>query len=539
MNTVKTQKNLQVAVGYCRVSTDDQADNGISLDYQEEQCRNTARSDGYTEIIIIRDEGKSGKNLKRKGIQEVMKLAENKEISIVYVTNSDRLARNIKDHQDLRSLFRSNNVDLKYLNGQASDDGATSTMADNMFASFNQYHSDNTREKTKQAIDAKAKAGYFPTCAPVGYQNTVNPDKLCEKVAAKIIIPHPKTGHLVTEAFKLFASGEYNVFKLNTIMFEKGLVSNSDKKLAPSMMYNMFRNRLYLGEIHWRDIHIQGQHTPLIDEETFNRVQNILADHGDNRCRRRKFFWLLAGYLFCPIHNRRYTAEWHLGKSKAYYHCSNAKGCGKYAEKNDLEKQVAQKFKYLEFNPTFVETVVAKVKGIFEERRDKFLTDQRVFINQKNAWQKKLEVAEERLLDDTLEKPDYMRIKEEVTNDILRIDRQLNNLKKSHETSIEPITEILNFTKNIYATYMKAPEQLQKKLLGFFFDGFDVENGVILSSRYSLLFQSLIELNALSDKSVNNKKPFENKADSSVILSSDWGAYRELNPNRRFHKPQC
>jgi len=152
----KIAKNKHVCVAYLRVSTDDQADNGLSLDYQEEQCKKAAIRDGYTDINIIRDEGKSGTSLQRKGIQEVIELAKNKEISMVYVTHSDRLARNILDHAFLRHTFRSNGVELKYLNGQSSGNDAVSTMADNMFASVNQYHSDNTREKSQEATDKKA-----------------------------------------------------------------------------------------------------------------------------------------------------------------------------------------------------------------------------------------------------------------------------------------------------------------------------------------------------------------------------------------------
>jgi len=78
-------------------------------------------------------------------------------------------------------------------------------------------------------------------------KNSENPDKVCEKVAKRIIIPNPKTGQLVTEAFKLYATGQYNTYELNQIMFEKGLVSNVGKKLAESVFVNLLKNRLYLG----------------------------------------------------------------------------------------------------------------------------------------------------------------------------------------------------------------------------------------------------------------------------------------------------
>ncbi len=535
-------KNSKVAVGYCRVSTDDQADQGISLDYQEEQCKKAAEKDGYNdnEVLIIRDEGKSGTNLKRKGIQEIIDLAKKREISIVYVTHSDRLARNIVDHAFLRNTLRANNITLKYLNGQSSLDDASSIMADNMFATINQYHSDNTREKTKQAVDTKAEAGYFPTHAPVGYINTSNPNKNCEKVAKRIIIPNPKTGLLVTEAFKTYATGQYNAYELNDLMYAKGLVSNSEKKLSPSMVYAMLKNKVYLGEIHWMDIHNKnGKHEPLIDKDTFNQVQNILSERNQNRCRRRKYFWLLNGYMFCAEHNCRYTAEWHLNKSKAYYHCSNKKGCGKYVEKSDLEKQVAQKFKHLEFNQEFINSIIEKVKSIFDERKNVYQSAQKTLQSRKNACNAKLSSAENRLLDETLSKEDYLRIKEAVIADTSRIDKELNNLQIGHDINIDLTSEILGFTKNIYNTYMQAPEELQKKFISLFFEGFDVKDGLIVKDRYSPLFQELLNLNALSIKSPYGRKAVENKGKEKLILDTSRGGYRESNPNCEFHKLEC
>ncbi len=500
----KIPKNKNTALGYNRVSTDDQADNGISLDYQEQQCRTAAIRDGYTDIKIIKDEGKSGKNLNRKGIQEVIELAKNREISIIYVTHSDRLARNIVDHSFLRHTFLSNGVQLKYLNGQSSGEDACSIMADNMFATINQYHSDNTREKTRQATDAKALAGYYPTHAPIGFTNCKNPDQFCEKVAKKIIVPHPKVGPLVTEAFKLYATGQYNALELNDMMYEKGLVSHTNKKLAPSMFYDMLRNRIYLGEIHWRDINVKdGKHEHLIDETTFNQVKNIIDGNTNNRCRRRKYFWLLTGYIFCAIHKRRYTAEWHLAKGKAYYHCSNPTGCGKYIEKSDLEKQVANKFKNVQLDRGFIDSIIAKVKETYETRKQSYDTNIRGLLNQKNAWEAKLKTAEDRLLDETLSKPDYTRIRDEISGHIDRINHKISELKKTKEINVDALAEILNFTRDIYQTYLKAPERIQKRLIDFFFDKFEVKDGIIIAEHYSPLFQELLHQKTINLSSVS------------------------------------
>ena len=529
----KTSKNANVAVGYCRVSTDDQADNGLSLDYQEAQCKKAALNDGYKDVLIIRDEGRSGTSIdKRPGMREVMRLAENKEISAIYVTHSDRMARNVVDHSVIRSIFRTNGVKLNYLNGQSSGDDASSIVADNMFASFNQYHSDNTREKTKQATDAKAKAGYFPTHAPVGYINASNPDRTCEKVAKKIIVPDPKTGPLVTEAFKLYASGRYNGYELNDLMYEKGLVTGSGKKLSPSMLYAMLKNRLYLGEIHWQNIHvIDGKHTPLIDEATFKEAQRITFEKAGNRCRRRKYVWLLNGFVFCPIHNRRLGGMWNLPKGKAYYHCSNRTGCGKYVPKTDLEDQVAEKLKGLEFEPGFISSIIENVRKALSGRRKEYFNANRDLNNQKNACEAKLRVAEESLLDQTLPKDRYNRIATDLNSMLGKLNEKLGALKKAKDVDLDRAEEVMSFTKNIYANYMSLEEGLQKRILDFFFDGFEVVDGVIIKERYRPLFQELVRENLAYIENPKRKTAFVSKGGDAVNVDDELGAYRDLNPD--------
>jgi site-specific DNA recombinase len=538
MTPTKLSKNKNVAVGYCRVSSDEQADKGISLDYQDEQCRSAAEHDGYTEVLIIKDEGKTGKNLKRKGIQEVMDLAKKKEIAIVYVTNADRLARNIGCHTFIRHALSSNGVELRYLNGQSSGDDAGSVMADNMFATVAQYHSDITREKSMQATDKKARAGYFPTHAPVGYINCSNPDKNCEKVAQKIIIPDPKTAPLVTEAFRIYASGQHNAYELNEMLHEKGLVTQRGKKLPDSVFYNILKNRLYLGEIHWQGIHVKnGKHEPLIDEDTFNRVQTVMNNHGGNRCRRRKYSWLLNGYVFCPLHNRRYTAEFHCKKLIAYYHCPNREGCGKYVERSDLEGQVASKFKDLEFSQRFISSVISKVKAIFRTRRDEYQSRQRAILNSQNSINTRLQSAEQNLLDGVLPRESYMRIREESEVGLKRLNERINKLKKVNDINIDLVSEVMNFTNDLYATYLRAPEHLQKKLIGFFFEGFDVKNGVIIKTRYSQMFEELLRFEEVVHKSRKLQKPPIINVDSKVIIRPLMGAQRESDPQRRIHRP--
>jgi len=515
---LKANKNK--AVAYCRVSTDEQADKGLSLDVQEEVCLRQIAADGYQDFEVIRDEGKSAGSLNRPGIQKVIDLVLNREISAVYAVNSDRIARNTLDHLNLMDLFEKNGVKLRYISQPNSDGSAMAKMVDTVFASFNEMQRRVVSEKVKTTLNAKARAGYFPSFCPLGYKNAQNPDLAASRLANRIIIPDPIMGPLITEAFKLYATGDYNGYDLNDLMYEKGLRTKTGGKLSPSRFYEIFKNPVYVGEVHWGDVHItEGKHKPLIDRETFERASKIMAGNNHHACRRRKYQWLLNGFVYCAKHQRRYTAEWHLNKGLAYYHCPNRTGCGRYIEMNELENKVAEKFKELELDPKFIELVIEKVKDIFYSRRRDYESKRQALINQRTAFEAKKKIAEDKLLSGILSDDDFSKIRQELNLNITNLNERTADLDNRQEIKVDIAQEVLRFASDIYSAYIKAPLPVKRHYLALFWERFEIADGVIIKSVPSLLFGELMALNYAYQKS--SKAKFNSVLNSldEVILS--------------------
>lgn len=86
------------ALLYVRVSTAMQVDEGVSLDVQERSLIRAAELAGYTKYEVIREEGRSGKNLSgRPVIRSALDRLATKEASALFVTRIDRLARSTRD----------------------------------------------------------------------------------------------------------------------------------------------------------------------------------------------------------------------------------------------------------------------------------------------------------------------------------------------------------------------------------------------------------------------------------------------------------
>jgi site-specific DNA recombinase len=510
----------KIAVIYCRVSSDEQAKEGLSLESQELTCRRVAEEEGYSILEVIKDEGKSGKDIKREGIKQIMRLVADKKINAIYLVHKDRLSRNMADHIFLTDLFRKNKVILRSINEPLMDNSAASITMDMVMASFNQFHRLNTAEKVKSTMYEKARAGYYPSLAPVGYKNIESPNAV-DRFARKIVVVNEKDAIFVREAFRLYATGEYNVIDICDILHEKGFRTKNDNKVFHSKIYEMLKNPFYIGEIHWGEIDIKrAKHEPIIDKDLFDRVQRILIAKNKHCCRKRKFKWLLSGFLRCYKHNCRYTAEWHLNKSIAYYHCTK-NGCGKFSEQGKMENAVAEKFKNLEFSSDFIELVISKAKNIFYERRENYESKRQGLINQKTAYEAKMRVAENKLLSGILKDDDFKRIRTETLGEVEMLDKKMFEIQRNKEINIDMTKEVIGLTKNIYETYQKASNELKRLLLGFFWERFEVSEGLIISSVPSTLFAELIRLEKAFQKNQNTEKPI---VSNELINSNNWCA---------------
>jgi len=87
-----------LALLYARVSTQLQVNDGVSLDVQERNLQSAAELAGYTNVELVREEGRSGKNISgRPALTDALKRLDSGEAKALFVTRIDRLARSTQD----------------------------------------------------------------------------------------------------------------------------------------------------------------------------------------------------------------------------------------------------------------------------------------------------------------------------------------------------------------------------------------------------------------------------------------------------------
>ncbi len=154
------------AIGYVRVSTEEQAREGISLENQQVKIRTYCDLHNLELETIIEDAGKSGKDLNREGVQELIQKVKDKRIGAVLVYKLDRLSRKVIDTLNLIELMKKNHVEFHSIIDSIDTKTAMGKFFINIMASLAQMERDLISERTKDALQMKIikneRAGQIP-----------------------------------------------------------------------------------------------------------------------------------------------------------------------------------------------------------------------------------------------------------------------------------------------------------------------------------------------------------------------------------------
>lgn len=154
------------AIGYVRVSTEEQAKEGISLENQRAKIQAYCRLHDMALIDIIEDAGKSGKDLNREGVQAIIERIKGRKIDAVIVYKLDRLSRRVLDTLNLIELMKKHTVVFHSITDSIDTKTAMGKFFLNIMASLAQMERDLISERTKDALRHKIsrneRAGQIP-----------------------------------------------------------------------------------------------------------------------------------------------------------------------------------------------------------------------------------------------------------------------------------------------------------------------------------------------------------------------------------------
>ncbi|MFH1863492.1 MAG: recombinase family protein [bacterium] len=220
------------AIGYIRVSTSEQANEGISLDNQRYKIKTYADLKNLDLVEIISDEGISGKDLKRPGVEKLIHLIKSKKINSVIVYKLDRLTRKTKDLLYLfEDIFNKNNIHFYSLNENIDTTTAQGKFFLTLMGGMAQMERDLISERTQDALQElvrqKRRLGN-PDKAPFGFRQTKR-----KKAVMSDLKPVPKEIGIVKLMFRM--RKDKNTFEAIGKKF--GLAKSSVKYILDNEIY--------------------------------------------------------------------------------------------------------------------------------------------------------------------------------------------------------------------------------------------------------------------------------------------------------------
>ena len=252
------------AAVYLRVSTDEQAQSGVSLAMQEAECRQRAAALGATSIQIYRDEGISGTRWERPGLQAL--LADLPRTDLLVVWAKDRLTRDVRHLFSIIDRVAENGVRLVALRESVDMESAEGKLSIGLMGVIAQYQPDKTSENVKAAMRRIAETGRLPAGCPYGYRRT----------PAKGIEPHPDQAPIVRDIFARIVAGN-SVTSIARWLNEIGApLKAGGLDWRTSTVRQILRHETHRGMIQWADLLLPGAHEAIVDSETWQAAQAIL-----------------------------------------------------------------------------------------------------------------------------------------------------------------------------------------------------------------------------------------------------------------------
>jgi len=321
----------KIAGLYIRVSTEDQAREGFSLQEQEKRLRAMCEYKNYQVYKVYQDAGISAKTGNfRPAFEELLQDIKDKKCNTIVVLKLDRLTRSVYDWENILKFLDENNAYLDCANDDINTTNANGKMISRILTSVSQQEIERTSERTKIGLSGAIKNGHIPSRAPLGYKHE-----------NKKLVIDPLTKDIVIRIYDLYYKG--NSYQTISNLFNKEKVCGKDNWRDTAIL-NIISNEVYKGD------YVHGKRTnhptyyenvvePIISKELWENCQAQKKKNSRSYMRTQTYIFLQK--LKCPKCGRILggRASHKIKKDKWYFYYGCDK-CKNNIKENEIEIQI-------------------------------------------------------------------------------------------------------------------------------------------------------------------------------------------------------
>ena len=379
------------AVAYLRVSSASQVE-GYSLDAQERLFMDGCRNRGWQPVRVYREEGRSAHSdsvNKRPQLRQLLRDAAKGEFDLVVVHTLDRWARNLEVLIRTIKQLKEHGVQLQSITESLDDSNPQGRLLLQVMGSFAEFSSDVLGEHVKKGLKERAVQGKRVGGIPFGYASCWTKEHGEKKL---ICHPeHPGGIHMIAneaealrKLFHRYCAGDVSCGEQASWLNEQGFRTRNTKKLPDGDgslsqeprrftahgVADLLKNRFYVGYVSYKKEFFQGKHEPLVSQEIFDLVQDVLRK---NNGRSRTLVsqparqYLLKGIIRCAYCLMPMWAQTYHSGGRYYREHRNSRSHGPCPAVSGsvpcevADGQVSKLVTAIELGPHWLEEVMAIV----------------------------------------------------------------------------------------------------------------------------------------------------------------------------------
>ena len=333
---------MKIAI-YLRVSTEDQAKEGYSLEVQREYLLSFAKQNNYEIYKIYQDDGVSGYELRRPALSQLLQDAKDRRFDLVLVYKLDRFSRRLRDLINIVDEFESLGISLKSATEPFDTATSSGKLMFQQLGSFAEFERNRIIERVFPGMVKGVQKGNWQGArfAPFGYR--YNKEK-------KLLEIDEREANIVKLIYIIYLAGK-NTHYIVEYLYRKGYKTRTGGKFYTKLIGDILKNQIYIGKIVWNKKYYdkkkktpkgyyryikndpskiivgQGKHKPVISQEDFDKVQGLIAKNTNNSNSGRPAEYLLTGLLVCDSCNHNFVGSSVISnhrtkRKKRWYRCS-------------------------------------------------------------------------------------------------------------------------------------------------------------------------------------------------------------------------
>lgn len=347
---------------YARYSCEKQTEQ--SIEGQVRECREFADKHDMTIVDTYIDRAISGTSTAhRDAFLKMIADSERNLFEGILVYKIDRFARNRYDSATYKAKLKKNGIKVFYAKENIPE-GPEGIIMESLLEGMAEYYSAELSQKVKRGMRESALKGkVIGGTTPLGYK--IGPDH-------RYMIDEDKAD-IVRYIFQAYAAGQ-RVVDICNEMNRRGIRTSRGAEFNKNSLRTMLHNEKYTGIYIYQDIRLEGAIPAIVDEITFKKVQERLAQNKKSPARAKaKVDYMLSGKAYCGKCGMGLVGESGYSKTDIhyYYKCAKRKrgqGCDKATvRKSDLENLVAEEVANVVLRPKNIREIAERCEALQKE----------------------------------------------------------------------------------------------------------------------------------------------------------------------------